>query len=103
MEIDTDDTVLELKQRIYTLDKTLSSNCMKLNYAGINMENTKKVKDYKMKNGSKLIQAKSDLSLIPGLIISYEPDCLYLDDHKEARAKMPCGHVISRDSMTALL
>lgn len=26
-----------------------------------------------------------------------------LDDSKEARAKMPCGHVISKESMTTFL
>lgn len=44
------------------------------------------------------------MSKIPGLIIDYlSKDCVTLDDEREARALMPCGHVISRDSMTALL
>jgi len=37
------------------------------------------------------------------LIISYEPDFISFDESNEARAKMPCGHVISTDSMTRFL
>lgn len=38
-----------------------------------------------------------------GIVISYEEDCLGMDDSDAAKAKMPCGHVISVDSMTMFL
>ena len=36
-----------------------------------------------------------------GIKITYETDCISFDDNQEeARAKMPCGHVFSSDTMT---
>lgn len=76
---------------------------MCLMWAGVKLEDSKTLKSYKIKSGSLITQAKGDLSNVPGLILSYEPDFLSLDDSKEARAKMPCGHVISSESMTSFL
>lgn len=76
---------------------------MCLSCAGVVLQNEKLLKDYKIKSGVTIFQSKSDLNEIPGLIISYEPDMLSLDDSKEARAKMVCGHVISTESMTMFL
>lgn len=71
--------------------------------AGVKLSDKKKLNIYSLKSGYVITQAKSDLSDIPGLIISYETDILSFDDSKEARAKMPCGHVISTESMTQFL
>lgn len=81
---------------------------MKLEFAGIPLKNHMKVSNYFIKNGNTMIlkikQDKAELVEIPGLILSYEPDMISLDDSKnEARAKMTCGHVISRDTMTQFL
>lgn len=71
--------------------------------SGIKLENERKLSSYSIKSGDLVTQAKGDISEIPGMIISYERDIISFDDSKEARAKMPCGHVISTESMTSFL
>ena len=45
-----------------------------------------------------------DLNKIPGVTTTYEPDCIsFYDGDDESRAKMPCGHVFSSESMTSFL
>lgn len=65
----------------------MSAVSIEFHYAGINLDNDKHIKDFNVVAGSTLVQSKSDLTQIPGLIISYEPDCLLLEDHEESRAK----------------
>lgn len=62
------------------------------------------LRDQGIQSNDSITQTKNDLSDVPGLIISYEPDIIYgnFTDSKE-RAIMPCGHVISRESMTDFL
>ena len=57
--------------------------------------------DYNIKNGDVLIQTKAKLKYVKGLLLSYdEEDILGLAKEGEAKARMPCGHFISTDSMT---
>jgi hypothetical protein len=78
---------------------------MTLNYAGVVLKNEDAVLSTVIKTNSALIEvSKCDLSLVPGLLISYQPCIISMDDSQdEARAQMPCGHVISRESMTQFL
>eukprot|EP00347_Sterkiella_histriomuscorum_P004850 403358845 len=103
LNIDNDKTVLDLKKLIKTRSNLLDSTQMCLMYAGVNLRDNFKLVQHAIKSGSVIVQAKQDLSQIPGLIVSYEPDMLSFDDTLEARAKMPCGHVISKESMTQYL
>jgi Ubiquitin family len=100
LQLDPEITIARLKDIIYCRNSILPRDCMCLTYAGVFLKNENKVKYYKFGLGATIFQSKSDLSEIPGLIISYEPDILSFDDSKEARAKMVCGHVISTESMT---
>jgi hypothetical protein len=78
---------------------------MHLDCSGVSLsDNAKKVSAYGfIKSGVTLIQSKGSLENIPGLIVSYETDILGMGGEGEACAKMPCGHVISTESMTAFL
>jgi len=64
----------------------------------------RKLTEYNLHNGSSITVCVrmnggscEQLTPINGLIsVTYdEPDMITLDDSHEARAKMPCGHVIS--------
>ena len=97
-------TVLDLKEKIYTINKNLSASHMHLQSGGVDLENTKQLKDYIfLKNGVVVDQSKASLAKIPGLVVSYDPDCLGMSDDGEACAKMKCGHVISTASMTLFI
>jgi hypothetical protein len=90
-----------LKEKIYALNKNLGPDNMSLTSSGVDLENSKLLKEYKfLIDGALIVQSKESLAKIPGLIVSYEPDCMGLSDDGEACAKMKCGHVISTASMT---
>eukprot|EP00347_Sterkiella_histriomuscorum_P021243 403334697 len=99
---DNEKTVLDLKNLIAQRNSLLSSSQMCLMFAGVLLIDDYRLSQHGIKSGSVIQQSKQDLSYIPGLIISYKED-IFLDDSKEAKAQMPCGHVISRESMTSFL
>ena len=104
IEIENSELVSNLKKAIYEKNQQLDSHQMNLYFAGIKMENSKKIEEYKINENDKIIQKKGNLISNQGFLISYEPDVFTEDDNPdEARAKMNCGHVISRDSMTQFL
>ncbi|CDW88784.1 e3 ubiquitin-protein ligase-like protein [Stylonychia lemnae] len=103
VNIAEESTVLELKKLIHSRKNLLGSDQMCLMCAGVKLNDARKIKLCNLKQGYVVTQSKQDLSEIPGLIISYDPDILSFDDSHEARAKMPCGHVISTESMTQFL
>eukprot|EP00347_Sterkiella_histriomuscorum_P003622 403363581 len=103
LNVDKDSTVLKLKDQISKQQNLLDSSQMCLKYENITLRNDLTLAEHALKSGSLIIQTKQDLSLIPDLKISYEPDIISLDDSLEVRAKMPCGHVISTESMTNYL
>lgn len=74
-----------------------------LSHASVKLLNEKKVEEYKIEENDVIKVSKGDVSELEGIIISYEPDFISLDNSNEARAKMPCGHVISPESMTMLM
>lgn len=77
---------------------------MGLVYAGANLDDYNLLLTYKIKQGGIIERLKGRLKETDGLIISYDPDLITLDDSmKEPRAKMPCNHVISTSSMTDFL
>ncbi len=47
-----------------------------------------------------VLQEKTNLSEIPGLILAYEPDPVSLEPET---VRMCCGHVIGRDCMTQFI
>jgi hypothetical protein len=81
----------------------LSLEYTALKFAGISLNPSKTLDELNLKDGNILQQLKKDLNEVPGLIVSYEPDMITFDSTIEFRAKMPCGHVISRESMTDFL
>lgn len=73
---------------------------MALRYAGVQIENDKKLSYYKIvdqKGVLKVFQEKCSLGKIAGIILAYQADPYGID---EQTARMPCGHVIGRDGMT---
>ena len=78
---------------------------MNIYFASTKLDNNKKVEEYNIDDGDAIVQNKGDLKdIIDIKFLSYEPDMLdWSDDLNEARVKMKCGHVISRDSMTIFL
>ena len=104
VNIEENKTVLDLINTICDLNFQLSEEYTALRYAGIKLVRSKTLKDQCIRDGSVILQEKNDLDEIPGLVVSYEPDMITLDSSlNEKRAKMPCGHVISRESMTDFL
>lgn len=67
------------------------------------LKNEKKIEEYKIEENDVIKVSKGDLNELEGIIISYEPDIISFDNSNEARAQMPCGHVISPESMTMLM
>jgi hypothetical protein len=62
---------------------------MSLMSSGVDLENSKLLKEYKfLIDGAPIVQSKESFAKIPGLIVSYEPDCMGLSDDGEACAKM---------------
>ncbi len=55
-DIDEESTVLQVKEAIYSKNNNLKPEDMNLTYAGINLDNNKKLKEYKMENGSTFYQ-----------------------------------------------
>ena len=72
--------MLELKELIYAKNINLDANNMGLAYAGIFLEDKKKLNEYVFAKDSKISQSKGSLSSHPGLLLSYEPDMISLDD-----------------------
>ena len=103
LSIDKDSLVIDLMHEIYSLNNNLSVDNMSLKLGETILVKNKKLSYCGLKNNSTIEQVKSDLKDVPGLVISYEPDIMTDDSSNEARAKMPCGHVVSRESMTAYL
>ena len=98
--IDSDKTIEHLKRMIYLKNDILPKNLMCLMWAGVKLRDSRSLSYYNIKTDQTIVQSKSDLSCVPGLITSYEPDIISFEDAHEARAKMICGHVISTESMT---
>ena len=103
LNVEKDQTIKDLKKVIYSRKDILDQSSMCLMYAGVKLDDSFSLEKYSIKSGSTIVQSKQDLSEVPGLLISFEPDMLSFDDSNEARAKMPCGHVISTESMTLFL
>ena len=103
IKLDQSKTILSLKKKILAINNQLSVNAMSLYYAGIKLVSEKKLEEYKIDDDSTIVQQKGDISDCPDLLVSYEPDVISFDDSHEERAKMPCGHVISTESMTMFL
>eukprot|EP00357_Protocruzia_adherens_P008205 CAMPEP_0115038628 /NCGR_PEP_ID=MMETSP0216-20121206/43529_1 /TAXON_ID=223996 /ORGANISM="Protocruzia adherens, Strain Boccale" /LENGTH=258 /DNA_ID=CAMNT_0002419079 /DNA_START=77 /DNA_END=850 /DNA_ORIENTATION=+ len=101
--VTNDMLILDLKNQIAAKEDILGASNMILNWTGVDMEDAKKIKDYKVIPGGTITQRKGSLVTVEGIILSFEPDIISLDDSKEARAKMICGHAISTESMTALI
>ena len=72
---------------------------MALKFGGFPLPNNKTLSDCGIENGNTLTQTKIDLDQVTGLIVSFEPDMITGEHSNEARARMPCGHVISRESL----
>ena len=98
-------TIFQLKEVIFaTINSELSAVHMELSCAGVNLIDSKKIKEYNMlKDGAVLSHSKCSLEKVPGLLLSYDEDVFRIGDEDEAKAKMPCGHVVSRDGMTGFL
>lgn len=104
VSVDPNMTIRELKGVIFAINSELSVDNMELTCAGVKLINSKKIKEYMMlKDGAVVSHSKSSLEDVPGLLITYEEDVFGIGDEDEAKAKMPCGHVVSRDGMTAFL
>lgn len=103
MQLDPNGTVKEAKKKIYETHDILEADSMSLSYAGIPMDDNQKLSAYKIKNGDTLVQSKEGLENATDIVVSYEPDAITFDDTVEARALMPCGHVISTETMTSFL
>ena len=83
-----------------------SSTCsMSLIHSQIcSLVNSKKLREYPMmQDGAVVVQSKISLESVPGLMLSYEDDMFGIGDGNEPNAKMPCGHIVSRDGMTGFL
>jgi len=110
IELKPSETVGAFKTRVANLDKNLSASRMNLNFAGLAMEDHNSMDLYFAKFGPKdalvIEQTKARLQegSHPGLVVSFERCCITRDDDEsEARAKMPCGHVISVEGMTGFM
>ena len=97
------ESIQTLISRLCDKNESLSETNTSLKFGGFLVSPLKTLKELGVKNGNILEQVKKDLSQIAGLVVSYEPDMISLDSTIESRAKMPCGHVISRESMTEFL
>ena len=68
------------------------------------MLNFKKISECNIDEEHTIVQERISLGELipqyPNLAISYEMDMITYDDAHVERAKMPCGHVISSDSLT---
>ena len=74
-------TVLSLKEQIYVISQALSVNDMQLSCADVTLVNSKKLREYPMiEDGSVIVQSKTSLELVPGLILSYDKDIFIMSD-----------------------
>lgn len=105
VNVSTSEKIAQLKQRI-SLDNAniLPDEYMRLTYQGRELLNFKKISECNIEEGKTIVQERISLGeLIPqnsNVFISYDMDIISYDDAHVARAKMPCGHVISSDSLT---
>lgn len=104
LSISSDSTIDEFILEICKINFQLAPEYTALYKDSTKLKRFISLKDQGIKANDTITQKKNDLSDVPGLIISYEPDIIYGEytDNKE-RAVMPCGHVISRESMTDFL
>lgn len=81
---------------------------MAIRYAGIEIENDKKLSSLKIaEQGAniqaiKIYQEKCGLGKISGIILAYEADIFDVDEDSNT-TRMPCGHVVGRDGMTGFI
>ena len=102
--VDKETKISIFKEIICSYNNILSPEYMALKFGGFPLPNNKTLSECGIENGNTLTQSKIDLDEIPGLVVSYEPDMITGEYSKEeARALMPCGHVISRESLTEYL
>lgn len=59
---------------------------MSLTYAGLTLRDDHTLGEYCVPSGGTIIQAKIELTKIPVIVISFEPDMISYDTSKEARA-----------------
>ena len=103
LDVNSNITVKILKHKIYESRPILPESKMSLEHASVMLKDEKPLSFYKIKSGDTIMQSKVHLEYVSGLILSFEPDMLSLDESIEARAKMSCGHVISTESMTQFM
>lgn len=106
LKLDFDDTktVKDLKNLIASRNSNLKSNDMGLQFAGVTLLDSKALNFFNVPSGSLILQTKGNLREHGGLLLSFEPDMLYFNSEEGVpNAKMPCGHVISTESMTQFL
>jgi len=77
---------------------------MQLSCAEVPLFDSVKLCEYPMiEDGAVVVHSKKSLDYVPGLMLSYEDDMFGIGDGNEPNAKMPCGHIVSRDGMTGFL
>lgn len=103
LRISEDKTINNLISELCKQNSSLPEDSTAIKFGGCNVKTTLTLKQLGIKNGNVLQQVKKELNEIPGIVVSFEPDMITLESTQENRAKMPCGHVISRESMTDFL
>ena len=74
-------TIGKLKETIATRNSCLSEGQMCLDFAGIALKDkAKTLKSFSIPNAAVITQSKCDLTEIPGLITSFEPDMISLEN-----------------------
>ena len=71
----------------------------KITYLGKDLDEEKSFQEQGVEDESLICYEEVTLIDIGGINITYEADMISYDDSHEARANMPCGHFISKDSM----
>ncbi len=106
LDVELNITVKGLKQLIYANKRLLERTQMVLQCGSVIFSDENQCLKNLIPNKAStltIVQTKTDLSDVPGIVISYEEDILGMGDPGVANAKMKCGHVIARDSMTMFL
>ncbi|CDW85092.1 probable e3 ubiquitin-protein ligase rnf144a-a [Stylonychia lemnae] len=101
--IDSKLKVAELKTKIAQSKKVPELRRAKLTIEDIELDDNLTFEQLGIQDDSVIAYEEVTLFDVDGVSVSFAPDMISYDDSQEARAEMPCGHFISKDSMASYL